>query len=279
MDRTPAFRLLTRLPRSWVLRADRLASERRAAALALGPIRGWLGRGAVRVSGGAGDGLVLSLQALPVSHSQARSLVRGRLEPLVQDALVRHVRPGAVVHDLGANIGFFALLAARLAGAEGHVVALEPDPACAAAIDENARLNGAGNVTVLQRAAGSASRHERLFVVSDGSWSHLESRGRHPLTTAEVQVEVVALDDLVQSGEAPPPAVVKLDVEGSEIEALEGMREVLATHRPVLVCELHETAAEVAALLAALDYSARTLEAGLDAADAGPNDHLLALPR
>lgn len=279
MDRTPAFRLLTRLPRRWVLRADRLAREHRAAAIALGPIRGWLARGAARVSGGAGDGLAISLRALPVSHSQARLLVRGRLEPLVQDALVRHVHPGAVVHDLGANVGFFTLLAARLAGAEGRVVALEPDPSSAAAVAENARLNGAGSVTVIQRAAGSSARRERLFVVSDGSWSHLESRGRHPLAASAVEVEVVALDDLVRSGEVPPPDVVKLDVEGSEVEALKGMREVLATHRPVVLCELHETAAEVAALLGDLGYTARTLEAGVDAADAGPNDHLLALPR
>lgn len=279
MDRTPAFRLLTRLPRRWVLRADRLARARRAAAIALGPIRGWLARGTARVSGGAGDGLVISLRALPVSHSQARLLVRGRLEPLVQDALVRHVHPGAVVHDLGANVGFFTLLAARLAGAEGHVVALEPDPSSAAAVAENARLNGAGSVTVIQRAAGSSARRERLFVVSDGSWSHLESRGRHPLAASAVEVEVVALDDLVRSGEVPPPDVVKLDVEGSEVEALKGMREVLATHRPVVLCELHETAAEIAALLGDLGYAARTLEAGVDAADAGPNDHLLALPR
>ena len=279
MDRTPAFRLLTRLPRRWVLRADRLARERRPAALALGPVRGWLGRGTARVSGGAGDGLLLSLRGLPVSHSQARPLVRGRLEPLVQEALAEHVRPGAVVYDLGANVGFFTLLAARLAGPEGHVVAFEPDPTCAAAITENARLNGAAKVTVFQRAAGSSARRERLFVVRDGSWSHLESRGRHPLTASAIDVEVVPLDELVRSGEAPPPDVVKLDVEGSEIEALEGMREVLASHRPVLVCELHETATEVAALLEGCDYHGLTLEAGLDAKDAGPNDHVLALPR
>lgn len=277
-DRTLAFRMLTRLPRRLVLAADRAARRRPALGRALRPAGAWLARGSARVAGGPAAGTRLSLEHLRPAHSQARELARGSLEPSVQGILATLIEPGFTVYDIGANVGFFTVLAARLAGPSGSVYAIEPAPLCAAAVASNARLNGLANVTVLERAAGRAPGRERLFVVADQSWSHLESRGRHPQATGAVDVEVVAIDDLVAAGELPPPDLVKIDVEGSELDALAGMRRTISEHRPRIVCELHETAAEVAALCEELGMTGRSLDGPEPLAQAGSNAHVLLEP-
>jgi FkbM family methyltransferase len=266
------------LPRDLVVGVDGAARRSRPAALAIAPLRTWLRRGSARVLAGAAQDLRLSLAHLPAAQAQAGMLVRGQVELPVQEAFRRLIAPGATVYDVGANVGFFTMLAARLAGPDGRVVAFEPVPACAEAVVANAELNGFANVTVLQRAAGTSAHRERLLVVADRSWSHLESRGRHPLTTDEVEVEVVAIDDLVASGELPPPDVVKIDIEGSEMDALMGMRRTIADHRPAIVCELHETAAEVAALCEELGLRATSLDGPEPLREAGPNANVLLEP-
>ena len=277
--RTRAFRFLTALPLGWTRRADRAVRAGGPARIAAAPARWWLHRGAALVNEGPGRGLRLSLAHLPVAHAQARPLVRGLAELPVQQAFRRTIGRGAVVYDIGANIGFFTLLAARLAGPEGRVVAFEPAPDCAASVRTNAELNGfAGNVEVIEAALGADVHKERLHIVADQSWSHLESRGEHTQTTDTVEVDVLSVDSLVAAGTIPPPDVVKIDVEGSELDVLSGMRETLAAHRPVLICELHETNVPFAKLIAELGYEAEGLDQPGGPLEGGPNDQMLARP-
>ena len=121
--------------------------ELRAGALAGGTLRAraqgvfvrWLESGWLRVQTGRAGMIRLSLRYLPISHSQIGSIAFGDLESPVQEAMVRHLAPGGVMYDIGANIGFFSLLGARLAGPEpGHVYAFEPAPVNAEAIRVNA---------------------------------------------------------------------------------------------------------------------------------------------
>jgi FkbM family methyltransferase len=183
-----------------------------------------------------------------------------------------------VVYDIGANLGFFSLVAARLVGPTGRVYAFEPAPENAEAIRRNAALNLVTNVTVVERAVSSRAGTARLQIVDDQSWSRLEEFGAHPGTERVLEVETVAIDDLVQSGELPPPALVKIDVEGAELAVLDGMRATIERQRPTIVCELHETNAGVAAALAAHDYRVVNLE-GPVPIDRDPDaHHALALP-
>lgn len=230
------------------------------------------------MAGGAGQGLRLSLDHLPLAHAQAFGLVRGWVEVEVQEALRRLVAEGDVVYDVGANLGFFTLLGARLAGPAGHVYAFEPEPVGAATVREHAALNGFGNVTVIEKAAGETAGRELLQTVEDLSWSHLESRGEHPRADGAVTVEVVAVDALVEAGQILPPQLVKLDVEGSELDAVRGMSATLARHRPAIVCELHETNAAFVELMEQSGYRVENLEGPASVTQAGPNVHALALP-
>jgi FkbM family methyltransferase len=262
LNRTLVVRRLTHEfshPRLRALRASAMhGSGVRARALRFAFTR--LERGILRVPQGRGIGLIMDMSYIPISHAHAGALASGNLELSVQEALVRHLEPGAVMYDIGANLGFFSLVAARLLGPDGRVYAFEPAPDNAAAITRNAGLNQLENIDVIPRAVSSRAGTARLQVVDDQSWSRLEEFGEHPDTERVLEVPTVTIDALVQSGELPPPALVKIDVEGAELAVLEGMAATIERHRPAIVCELHDTHEGFVAVMAAHSYRVVNLE-------------------
>lgn len=270
LARCHAYRAFTRLPPEGISGWQR----RRAGRAAITGYQRLLGSGPLMVATGHGAGLLLETDTLAVTHVQAYGLVRGVLETGVQEALRRHVGGGSVVYDVGANIGFFSLLAARFAGPDGAVEAFEPLPANAAGIRRNLALNDARTVSVHEVAVGSSSGRAQLLSVDEGSWSHLADRGWHPRTQAVLEVDVVTIDELVAGGQRPP-GIVKIDVEGSEIAVLEGMRETIREHAPAIVCELHATNSEFLDAIDGLGYEACNLDGPEPIAGAGPV-HVLA---
>ena len=220
----------------------------------------------------------MDMSYIPISHAHAGALASGNLEFSVQEALVRHLERGAVMYDIGANLGFFSLVAARLLGPEGRVYAFEPAPDNAAAITRNARLNQLENIDVIPRAVSSRGGTARLQVVDDQSWSRLEEFGEHPDTERVLEVATVTIDELVQSGALPPPAVVKIDVEGAELAVVEGMAATIERYQPAIVCELHETHEGFAAAMAAHAYRVVNLEGPGPIEGDRSSHHALALP-
>lgn len=260
-----------------VRRLSRLGNERLRALgerPAAGPALRWIAGGGIEVPIGYGQGLRLDMAGIPVAHAHLGGLAYGILEQAVQEALRRHLGPGGVLYDVGANVGFFSLLGARFAGPGGHVYAFEPTRDNAAAIEASVVLNGFSNVTVVEKAVGAAAGTGRLHVVSDQSWSKLEETGGHALTEETVDVEIVALDDF----DGRPPGLVKIDVEGYELPVLEGMRGVLAEHAPAVICELHGTADAFLAFMDDVGYRVVNLEGPGPVRDEGGQGHALALP-
>jgi FkbM family methyltransferase len=229
------------------------------------------GRGTIRVGGSPpAFGLLLSTDRFAAEHVQAYGLVRGVVEPAVQEALRRHVERGATVFDLGANVGFFSILSARLVGPEGRVEAFEPVPASAAAVRAHAALNGLSNVHVHEAAVSDRRGSTRLWLARERSQAHLADRGVRQDADQAITVPLIALDDEIEAGRLPVPSVLKIDVEGSEIAVLEGLRRTLATHDLVVICELHETNAEVLELVTESGYQVENLEGPTPVAEAGP---------
>lgn len=276
--RNAATHLVTGLPeRRRAELARRLRAGRTSRAL-LGAAAGWYGRAPVPIAGGLGHLLYVSTADLPLDHAHAGLIVRGTLEPPVQEALRRLLGPGDVFYDVGANVGFFTLVGARLVGPTGRVVAFEPVPSCARAVRRNIELNDFAHAQVREQAVAGADGSARLLVVGEASWSHLEFTGRHADVRDEIDVPVVALDSLVATGTIPAPDVLKIDTEGAELQALEGARETIARHRPAIVCELHDTNTAFVALMDELGYRTTNLDGPAGVADAGPV-HALAQPR
>jgi FkbM family methyltransferase len=280
VNRSLVLRVLIRFghPKLRELRARAVAREGLSGQL-LGLVLGRLERGVLRVPQGHAGGLAFDMRYLPVSHAHFGSIAFGNLESAVQEAMVRHLGDGGVFYDIGANLGFFAMLGAHLAGLEtGHVYAFEAAPDNADAIRSNAALNGIGNVTVIAKAVAASAGRARLQVVDDQSWSKLEQYGEHPYTEQVIEVDLVAIDDLVAAGELRPPTVVKIDVEGAELAVLEGMSSTIDAYRPAIICELHDTHSEFVTAMHAHGYRLINLEGTIPVAQEGASAHALALP-
>lgn len=262
-------------PRAVHGRSDRtqlaLLATKRPAGARLGRL---LQRGEVGVVGGLALGLRFPARALSPAHAHTRQLLRGELEVPVQEALRRTLPPGGVLWDVGANVGFFALLGARLGA---RVVAWEPVAEVAGLAREAALRSGFdAQVEVRAEAVGATDGEQELLVAADASWSHLAARGNAAGTTNR-WVPVTTLDAALGTA-GPPPDVVKLDVEGSEADVLRGARELLTRIRPALVIELHDTATEVCDLLEAAGYAAERLDAAGAPRAAPAHAHLLVRP-
>jgi FkbM family methyltransferase len=187
-------------------------------------------RGTVVVRRGPAAGLRLHAGDASVA------IALGTHERAVQDALVRHLEAGAVFFDVGANRGALTLLGGRLVGEGGTVVALEPLPENATALRANVALNLLENVRVVEAAAGAVDGTARLYRAADHSAASLMQP-----TADAIDVAVVALDDAIDRAELPAPDVLKIDVEGAELDVLRGLERQLRARHPVVICELHGT--------------------------------------
>jgi len=220
----------------------------------------------VRIRSGPGEGLWMS-----VNPRTGGRLYCGSHEPAVQRALLTYLRPGMVFYDLGANTGLFTLIGARCVGMEGKVHAFEPDPEVCQRLRDNVLRNSYSNVVVVQSAIGSR-KGLADFVRVDPSVS--PDRGLGRLGTASngaetIRVRSISLDEYVKR--APPPDVLKCDVEGAERDVLDGARSLVERTRPIIVCETHSEggAVEVEGWFVAANYRTRWID----------DTHLLALPR
>lgn len=169
--------------------------------------------------------------------------VTGCPEPGVQEEILRHLRPGGCFYDVGAHIGFYSLLAARLVGEEGRVVAFEPDPTNVAVLQENLTRNNLSEVEVIPAAVWNHSGHV-TFQRSAAESPEVSSRrggvvgsNREAPGSGRIEVEAVSLDEFARDHRLP--TMIKIDVEGAEVQALQGARNLIAQTRPILLVEVH----------------------------------------
>jgi FkbM family methyltransferase len=196
-------------------------------------------------------------------HGSRPAYLLGLAESEVVEFIASNLGLGDVFYDLGANIGFFTLIAARLVGPEGHVYAFEPSPRTAGALRGNVELNQLENVTVVEAAVSDRDGTMAFDEVGEVSQeARLIPRGGQGTT----EVRIVAIDSFVGEG-ARQPKLVKIDVEGHENEAVHGMARTLRSARPIVVCEIHqarhENEHEVERMLQELGYSCSWLEPGM----------------
>lgn len=167
----------------------------------------------------------------------------GVWEPNMTAAFRSLVRPGDVVVDAGANVGYFSLLASRLAGPTGTVYALEPATPSYEELCGNVLLNDATNVRPCHVAAGHRNDLLPLFVPpggNSGRASLVEWPGANAFGGETVTVPVSPLADIVAEEHRLRVAVVKIDVEGYEESVLRGLEPLLERGaRPAVLLEGH----------------------------------------
>jgi FkbM family methyltransferase len=147
----------------------------------------------------------------------------GEWEPGETALLGAHIRPGMTVLDVGAHVGYYSVLAGRLAGPRGLVVAFEPNPRNYELLLANVWRNGLTNVVCFPWAVGERNGFAQLHLAPENSGDHrLYGDG----TRDRVPVRTVALDAL--EALRPPVDVVKIDVQGAEEAVLRGAERLLA---------------------------------------------------
>ena len=160
-------------------------------------------------------------------------VLSNRYEPHVTSVVEQLLKPGDTFLDVGANLGYFSLLAVSLVGPEGQVFAVEPNDLNVKLLESSLKANDFGNVHVMQLAA--AERIETLLLhstIGNGTTSALRE---HELFSGRT-IPGLPLD-IMLSGRAKPVALIKIDVEGFEYRALRGAQNLLRDDRPEIIFE------------------------------------------
>lgn len=210
---------------------------------------------------------------------------RGTYEGPVQEEIISNLGFGDVFYDIGANVGFFSLLAARCVGPQGCVYSFEPVPRNAAAIARSAKLNGLDKIDVIAKAVGASEGDAELLLARHIGGAALSTAGAPPDLRGRIVVDVVTLDGVIAQRDFRPPTLVKIDVEGAEMDVLLGMKGTLAAHRPKVIYEIDDAnrdgiehkAREIAAFMTASDYMLTHLPPSY-ANDVWQVEHILARP-
>jgi FkbM family methyltransferase len=201
-------------------------------------------------------------------------VLHGIYEREVTEWLSSALSPGQVFLDVGANIGYFSVLAARKLGPAGHVYSVEPHPRMAEILRRNAWINGCGEIITLWRNAAWSESQTLTFnlrvnyaanssagVMTADALAHLQDEQE------SIDVEAVALDELLD--QVPRVDVMKIDVEGSEVQAFRGFAktldknpdlEIMFEWSPGQIALVGDQPAELLDLLQSRNYQFRLLD-------------------
>jgi FkbM family methyltransferase len=203
-------------------------------------------------------------QWLSANFSRHPQYLFGAYEPGVAALIAQQLRLGDVAYDVGANIGYFSMLMARIVGPGGHVLAFEPSPRSYRQLANNAERSAWPSLSTLQVALTDEVGTGPFSDFDYDVVSHLGDDSKTFLDADVVTVALDTVDHLIAEGRTPRPNFLKIDVEGAELKVINGMQQLLAKHRPVILVEIHSQAIEVAVSqrLAAAGYTNQMVGTG-----------------
>jgi FkbM family methyltransferase len=172
----------------------------------------------------------------------------GSFDRWTQAFIAGNLAGGDVFYDLGAHVGFFTLLGAKLVGASGKVISVEPEPSNAGRLRAHIRINHyQDRVRVIEAAASDRTGRARFKMHEKTPMGRLDEFGDSVVAT-------VALDEL----ELVPPTLVKMDIQGAEPKALLGMRNLILSGKPTMVISTHDTDQACVSLLEGWGYAVKS---------------------
>ncbi len=170
------------------------------------------------------DGYAMVPKSQPAFALSIANATSGGLEPGTRTVLQALIRPGMAVADVGANIGLLTLAAAVAVGPEGRVYAFEPEPGPREQLEKTLYVNGLRQVEVFDCAVGARRARLTFHVSPIIGHSSLYALPPEEGAATAVKVQVRPLDEVIEG----PLDVVKIDVEGAELDVLAGMPRLLA---------------------------------------------------
>jgi FkbM family methyltransferase len=165
--------------------------------------------------------------------------IAGVHEKSETEIVKREIKKGDVALDIGANIGYYTLIFARLVGAEGKVFSFEPDPYNFNLLKKNVEINGYKNVELIQKAVSHQTGKTRLYFKQDNHTINTIYASFGSFKTLDI--EAVSLDEYFVNY---PGAIdfIKMDIQGAEGRAIQGMDKLLAKNRQIKIVMEYEPA-------------------------------------
>lgn len=148
------------------------------------------------------------------------------------------ISEGMTVADIGANVGYYSLIAAKLVGNNGKVYAFEPEPENYELLVRNIEINGYTNVVPVNKAVSNECGKTKLFINRVSSSRHSFSQNNVTDEAGSVEVEIITLDEFFKGEKVD---FIKMDVEGAEGLILDGARQILSQDRLTIIMEFWPT--------------------------------------
>lgn len=161
----------------------------------------------------------------PGLHRWAFYILSTHLKPNLTDIFRKEIKKGMVVVDIGANIGFYSILASKLVGSKGKVYAFEPEQKNYNRLVKNLKRNRCRNVVPLNLAVGEKKGELKLYINPDNPSDHCTYDRGHGHTSETITV--TSIDAQVQGR----VDFIKMDIQGFEESALKGMKETFSRNR------------------------------------------------
>ena len=181
--------------------------------------------------------------------------IKGTYEPKNVQAIQNTVQENDIAYDVGAHVGYFAVLMGDLVGSAGKVIAFEPRGLNLGYLQKHVSVNNCQNIQIVSKALGDHSGHAKLETRTGSGTGYVSDTG-------DEDIEITSIDELVESGALPPPTFLKIDVEGGEMAVLRGAQKVIASQRPRMILATHgdEIDAECRALLREWNYDMQDID-------------------
>jgi len=139
--------------------------------------------------------------------------------------------------DIGANFGRYTIMMARRLKNKGLVISMEPEPHTVKLLKQNVKLNKLKNVFVVGKACSSKNRKETLYLEETTYSGGLHSLKKYPYHVRKRTIQVETLDSIVSRLKVKIVGLIKIDVEGLEVNVLQGAQETLKKYHPKIICE------------------------------------------
>jgi len=193
----------------------------------------------IKIPSGLGKGLFFY-----VNPRYEPGYLNGDHEPWLQEFLKKELKKGFCFYDIGAHKGFFTIIASVIVGENGKVVAFEPDPRNHIFLKRNVEINKIKNVFLVKKALFSYEGKINFSLsnfFSNWTESKILNSVEIPFKKANnlIEVECTTLDKFISENKNFYPNLIKIDVEGAEIEILKGASETLKNIKPIWFIEVH----------------------------------------
>ncbi len=181
--------------------------------------------------------------------------IKGTYEPKNVQAIQNTVQENDIAYDVGAHVGYFAVLMGDLVGSAGKVIAFEPRGLNLGYLQKHVSANNCQNIQIVSKALGDHTGHAKLETRTGSGTGYVSDTG-------DEEIEITSIDELVDSGALPPPTFLKIDVEGGETAVLRGAQKVIESQRPRMILATHgdEIDAECRALLTEWNYDMQDID-------------------